>query len=142
MMTETLSAGVQALKRGDALGALPYLERACRDRPDDFRAHVALGVAYGECGRLDDAVRRMRHAVHLQPGAAQVHYNLGLALERAGRAREAAASIERALALDPEHPKALEVLHRIRSVPRECGHCRAPVSLDDVFCPKCGQPWS
>src|SRR4051794_1333155 len=47
MMTETLSAGVQALKRGDAPGALPYLERACRDRPDDFRAHVALGVAYG-----------------------------------------------------------------------------------------------
>src|SRR5262249_23428128 len=102
---QTMSAerdlGVEALQCGDGASAIRHLERACSESPDDFRAHLYLGGAYGQQNRPEDAVRALTRALELQPTSAQAQYNLGVALERAGRIGGAAAAHERALALQP-----------------------------------------
>jgi tetratricopeptide (TPR) repeat protein len=59
--------GYQALKMGDATGAIALLEANRRDYPDSAAAHFGLGRAYRSDGRLADARREFESAVALDP---------------------------------------------------------------------------
>jgi tetratricopeptide (TPR) repeat protein len=59
--------GYQALKMGDAAGAIALLEANRRDYPDSAAAHFGLGRAYRSDGRLADARREFERAVALDP---------------------------------------------------------------------------
>src|SRR5438105_13594230 len=113
-MSTERDLGVEALQRGDGAAAIQHLEQACAESPDDFRAHLYLGGAYGQQNRAEDAVRVLTRAVELQPTSPQAQYNLGVALERAGRAADAAPALEKALALQPEYPQAQAALRRLQ----------------------------
>src|SRR5262249_37702431 len=126
-MASDKELGLELLRRGDTSAAVPYLERACQSDPSDVSAQIALGVAYSECGRADEALHRLRAATIAAPGIAGAHYNLGLALERAGRADEAVAPLRRALALQPGHERAALALQRVLSA--TAGR-RAPLEAD------------
>lgn len=64
-------------------------------------AHNALGMAYEEEGKLDEAVARYSKAASLDPRFAQAYYNLGTALMAQGRLDDAATALSRALAINP-----------------------------------------
>jgi Flp pilus assembly protein TadD len=63
--------------------------------PDFARAHLALGKALLQDGKVADAVTSLREAVRLQPDDGEPHYQLGLALARAGQKEEAAAELKK-----------------------------------------------
>ena len=67
--------------------------------PTFARAHLALGKALLQDGKVADAVTALEEAARLEPQSGERHYQLGLALARAGRADEAAAAA-------PEGPRA------------------------------------
>lgn len=106
--------GYEALQRGDIQAALPLLERACQQDPNDYQSHLFLGAAYGQAERANDAVTVLTRAVEIEPANAQARYNLGIALERAGWPNEAMTALQQALTLQADYPKAQEALQRMQ----------------------------
>jgi Flp pilus assembly protein TadD len=81
-----------ALSRQGRFGeAIPWYERAIRERNDDSDAVLGLGVALGECGRLDESVLAFRAALALGVHTSHVHDNLSQVLTLLGRRQEARA---------------------------------------------------
>jgi chemotaxis protein methyltransferase CheR len=63
-----LTAGLEALERGDLTQALANLRRAAFVSPSDALAHVALGRVHAALGRTRRAVAALRHARELVVG--------------------------------------------------------------------------
>lgn len=64
---------------------------------------------------LDGAIALMRVNVEANPEAAYSHLMLGQLLAMKGDKQAAAASIERSLALEPDNPRARQMLERLRA---------------------------
>ncbi len=69
-----------------------------------------LAVKHAQQGRHDTAVRLLREAVDLDPGAAELRNNLGLVLHAMQRTEQAVASYRSALAIRPRYALALNNL--------------------------------
>lgn len=63
---------------------------------------MALGMVYGQMGRIEEALAPMQKAAALLPDDAEAHYNLCVTLRKLGRAAEAEASCRRALEINPD----------------------------------------
>ncbi len=66
---------------------------------DTYAAHAAIGRAYLQQGRWQEAATELRRALELEPGVAQGHNDLGMALEELNRSEEAIAEYREALRL-------------------------------------------
>ncbi len=64
-------------------------------------AHVNLGVALHDQGRLDEAIDQYHDALAIKPHDVMAHNHLGVALRDQGHAAEAIAEFRHALAIDP-----------------------------------------
>jgi DNA-binding CsgD family transcriptional regulator/tetratricopeptide (TPR) repeat protein len=87
---------------GDHPSAIIALETAIARNPSYSPAHALLAQALMLCGRGDDALVRMEHALRLGPrswvaGLATLHF-------AAGRFADATELAERAVALTPQYP--------------------------------------
>ncbi len=71
---------------------------------DNDIAHLNLGVALEQQGKLTQALAEYREAARLMPGHYQVHNNLGNLLDNLGRPREALAEYREAVRLNPKPP--------------------------------------
>jgi tetratricopeptide (TPR) repeat protein len=79
------------------------LWRATLERnPSSWLAHVNLGEALVDEGRVDEAVAHWRAALKLNPGDALAWYDLGVAGSQAGRVEEAVNDYEKALEFEPD----------------------------------------
>jgi len=72
---------------------------ALRIDPDHANAHLNLGRAYGQQGRIDDAIRECQAELRIKPDNADAHLNLGWAYEQQGHLVEARREAHRALEL-------------------------------------------
>ncbi len=91
----------------------PRLEEAIRFhsiavalRPGSPGAHVNLGVALRDNGRLDQASAEFREAIHLKNDYATAHNNLGAALSQQGRQDEAIGELREAIRLKKDDVEA------------------------------------
>ena len=82
--------------------ALPYLEAAIRQWPDNFQASLALGQVYLESSRLPEARRNLETALQLNAKSPQVWNNLGGVAIAEGRNDEALRCFEKMLNLAPD----------------------------------------
>ncbi len=73
---------------------------------DNYVAHLNLGVALAQAGRVEEAVEHLEDALRIKPGYADVHFNLGLALVLLGKIPEAMSHWEQALRIRPGFAKA------------------------------------
>ena len=67
--------------RGDHRAAITEFEQLVRNRPELAEAHLSLGIAYGDAGRLDAAVAEFREVLRIQPRHPEARKNLDLAVE-------------------------------------------------------------
>ena len=78
-------------------------EHAVAVTTDNHMAHIKLGNASVERGRLDAAEAQYREALRIRPGSRQAHNNLASLRLRQGRYTEAVEFASRVLAVDPRH---------------------------------------
>ena len=90
----------QMLAAGRVSEAVARLREAVRWNPDDFEAHLMLGVQFTDVDP-GTAVTHLRHAIRINPSYAVAHYNLANVLRAQGRANAAADSYRRALEFQP-----------------------------------------
>ena len=74
--------------------------------PGDARLHAELAMCYSEAGRLDDALKELRVAEHIDPTPLR-KYDVGRVLLLMRRFPEAGAAFNQALALKPDMPESL-----------------------------------
>jgi tetratricopeptide (TPR) repeat protein len=76
--------------------------------PGNERAHVNLGNAFEQSGRVPEAIAQYETALRIKPDYAEAHNNLGLVLsEIAGRLPDAIAEYETALRIKPDYAEPL-----------------------------------
>ena len=78
------------------------LEARLREQPGDLPTMVALGRAYLDDGRLDDAVRIFEDVLALDYQNFQAHFGLGLALYRKGDVKGALFEFDQVTRLFPD----------------------------------------
>jgi Flp pilus assembly protein TadD len=93
------------LAAGQPAEAEAVLARALRLRPDLIEAHMLMGSAQHDLGRMDKAIRHFRRATECAPQAAAGWANLGMVLKIEGRFDEAIVAHDRAVALAPDEPQ-------------------------------------
>ncbi len=81
--------------------SVSLFEHALRVTDENPLAHINLGVAYLNRGRLEDAERELGEAIRIHPGAAEAHAALAGVRAEQGRAEEALSLYRAALRLDP-----------------------------------------
>ncbi len=85
--------------------ALPHLDSALVDAPDDLTARYERGLALFELCRFNDAERALRDVIAKDPRDAFAHQQLGLTLEQLGDARGSQRELAEARRLDPAEIK-------------------------------------
>jgi Tfp pilus assembly protein PilF/transcriptional regulator with XRE-family HTH domain len=86
--------------------ALPALQEAAAERPDDPVALRELATAFLHLERWDEALPVLQEAVRLDPDDADLLNSLGWLILEGGEPGEAAPILERAIALEPRHTRA------------------------------------
>lgn len=81
--------------------SVTLFEHALRVTDENALAHINLGVAYLNRGRLDEAERELSEAIRIHPGAAEAHAALAGVRADQGRNEEALELYRAALRLDP-----------------------------------------
>ncbi len=89
------------LARIAATQALPLLEAAVRDRPDDLPAREALGHAYRFLARPEDALLAFDQVLRIEPGHELTLRARGLVLTSLGRFERARSALQEAIAVNP-----------------------------------------
>jgi tetratricopeptide (TPR) repeat protein len=105
-----VEAGRRALAAGDFERAASALERATELDPRAGRAHLYLGVAYLNSGRLEEARRELQLAARLHPGSVDVRAAQADLAVRQNRPTEAIALLESVIATDSTYANAYLVL--------------------------------
>jgi tetratricopeptide (TPR) repeat protein len=81
--------------------SVTLFEHALKVTEGNALAHINLGIAYLDRGRLEDAARELDAAIRLHPGAAEAHAGLAAVRAKEGRTEEALDLYRSALRLDP-----------------------------------------
>ena len=95
-------AGIeQAIREHRFSWAQQRLESHLRAQPEDFRAHMLMGVICSEQNQIPCSVEHFQHAVQLQPREPAAHVHLGESYARQGNLAAALAEFNRAVGLAP-----------------------------------------
>ncbi len=98
---DPMDVAVDALKAGDHDKGVLLLELLRQQHPDSLDVLCNLGMALSDMGRLDVALRHLRHAESVDPKHVSTLVAIGVALARQKRWAEAVPVLERAVALEP-----------------------------------------
>ena len=90
--------------------AIRALERAAELAPDEARVHRALGAAYRQGLRLDDAAAEYQRAVGLEAQGKQTFYELANLYRAQGAYEDAIKLYQRQLGIEPKHIPSLKGL--------------------------------
>ncbi len=90
-----------AVRAGRSAEAIDFAVRAHALQRRNHLYLNTLGVAYGEAGQFEQALRSFKRALKERPTHAESHYNLGKLHTKLGQNDEAEHSYRRALQLDP-----------------------------------------
>ena len=83
--------------------AIQQYEHALRISPAAVDAHINLGLALVQLGRMAEAIAHYEAAIRINPDHVEAHNNLGHALAQTGRMAEAIAHYEQAVRLRPDY---------------------------------------
>ena len=82
--------------------SVTLFEHALDVTVDNSMAHLNLGEALAEQGKINAAVRHYYEALRIKPGLVAPHLNLGVALKEEGKLNEAIDHFSTALRLKPD----------------------------------------
>jgi tetratricopeptide (TPR) repeat protein len=91
-----------------------------REEPSNADAHHALGLAYAESGRYEEAIEAYRAALQLAPGDAEIYMHLAAAYGQTGQRAEAIKVLQACLELQPTNTEAFV---RLAATLVDCERC-------------------
>ena len=94
--------GVQALRAGRPLEAIPVLRQAIQFDARNYEAQHALGAALMQMGRFTDASQVLLRALALRPDSAAAWRDVGMSYDRQNLHAPAIEAYQRALELAPQ----------------------------------------
>lgn len=75
---DSFSSGEDYFMRNEPGNAIPFLEKAIRERPDEEKAYFYLGMAYFQMKRVDDAISAYKKGAAKAPERSyEFYYNIG-----------------------------------------------------------------
>ena len=89
------------LARVAATQALPLLEAAVRDRPDDLSARESLGYALEVLDRREEALRAYEAILRIEPGRESTLHSSARVLARLERPDLARSALQKTIAVNP-----------------------------------------
>ena len=98
--------GVIALQSGNYALAVDHLAVAVQSNPKNAAAHLNFGLALRAQGRLEEAMRCFKQALHLRPSYAEALNALGLVLHAFQQYDEAVHSFDGAIKVNPHYAQA------------------------------------
>ena len=98
-----LNGGILLMRQKDPVAALPLLDDAVRQKPQEFRPQYYLGQALLDTGSPDKAEATFRAALELNPKSAAAELGLAHALARQGKIADADPHYRQAAQLDPDY---------------------------------------
>ena len=97
-----MASAEQLAKDGNVRGALLELRKVIESDPEHApKAHLALGVLFGQRGKLDVAADHFRRAIQLDPHDPKAYINLGVVFAQKGQYERAIDCWKDALRIDP-----------------------------------------
>jgi len=90
------------LASGDIDAAEHYLEHAVHLTPNVSGVHLALGIAYGQEGHFEKAIKEFNEAIRLQPNNFWAYVDLADALGRSKHSQEEITAAQQAIRLNPK----------------------------------------
>jgi tetratricopeptide (TPR) repeat protein len=113
--------------------SVTLFEHALAVTEENALAHINLGVAYLNRGRLDEAAVNLLEALRIHPGSAEAHAGLGSVRAKQGRAEEAIEHYQAALRLDPSssaaHRELGSLLLKLGDTTQALAHFREAAAL-------------
>lgn len=94
--------------------ALPMIQKAVDQRPDDGYIVDSLGWAHYLRGDFPSAVKELERAIELRPVDPVINDHLGDALWRVGRRLEAEFQWKRAMSFEPDEHDAIRIKRKLR----------------------------
>ena len=95
-------AAMQLLERNEYQQGIALLIEVTKSAPRASAPYIALGIAYGRSGDLDDGIASLERAVALNPRHPVAYNELGMLYRKKGEFAKARSSYEKALALSPQ----------------------------------------
>ncbi|MGI8467403.1 MAG: tetratricopeptide repeat protein, partial [Pyrinomonadaceae bacterium] len=103
--------GVASLQNGNVAAAQKSLENYVRQRPNDSRGCVVLGLTLAaKPEQLVDARRQFNHCIEINPNDFEAKYQLGLSYKTQGDTAKAIQYLEETVKLAPDYALALRDL--------------------------------
>jgi predicted TPR repeat methyltransferase len=98
--------GILNHELGNHETAIELIGKAIKLNPGYVEAHINLGNALKDQGKLDESVVAYKRALAIDPNYADAHYNLGIVLGDQGKLDEAIASYRCVLTFNPSYVEA------------------------------------
>jgi tetratricopeptide (TPR) repeat protein len=108
-----LNAGRALFTVGDYAEAAQAISIALEQTPNDWRAHMLMGMTRQRLGLLERALQEFQTASRLAPKAAVPHFNIANIFAQQGKLDEAAAEYQVTLRLEPRFAEARRALDAI-----------------------------
>jgi tetratricopeptide (TPR) repeat protein len=96
-----LEQGARAFESDDYVAALPLLEQAAQDLPQDGRAQYLLAADYYNLHRYAEAAPFFEASLKIAPDISNAHFYLALSYMQIGRRSDAVNQLRQYLTLDP-----------------------------------------
>ncbi len=114
-----------------------FYSKTVKASPESFRAHLNLGVALAEQGRLDEAVSHYLTALKINPEYAMAYYKIGNAMMIRERLEDAVKHYAKSLQLNPNDAHAHNnmgiALLKQGHVDKAIHHCSRAVELQHDY---------
>lgn len=98
------------LTKGNTAGAITYLEKAAREKPESVLGPAELGVAYFTEAKYPAAEEQFRKALAIEPNFVDARFNLASVEAEAGKLEASVSDFEKVLEQRPDYPKAADRL--------------------------------
>lgn len=108
-----MKMGDRLLEKGMARSAMLQYEKAVREKPDLFEAHLHLGGIYLNQEKLEEADAAFRQAIQLKPHSGEAHAGLADVLFFQGQLEKSIEMLQVALRLNPKLARAHYRLGRV-----------------------------
>jgi tetratricopeptide (TPR) repeat protein len=106
---------IDLLARSDFAGAMPFLQLAVAENPEDAEMNYQLGKAALESGDMATAETGLKKAKELDPTKPGVSFHMARMFDKKHRKAQAVAALEQELDLSPESEPVLENLGRLQA---------------------------